>query len=469
MLPIERLRIVLVWLVILSVAAMAVTLQRMRQGGDEETAGADHASQVEQELAPISLQNELLGKITVAMHSFAPQLGGGKILETAKPLQDGEIADRLGYSVLVGVVEGWDAGAKAAREIKIPDDAPRAAGELRDDIANAMEKHDALAASENSIELKDAIARTEPTLGYFARALGESGASEGAALVGVLLVVVVWYVGVFLLGLVAIVVLMVMMSTGSIKPRFQLPHTPHASIVLGETFAMWITVFLSLSVVTSIVGEKFLHSAGTAGHLALSIAAFFASLTVLAYPRLRGVPMSELRALIGLHTGQGVIKEIAQGFLCYVSAVPLLAIGLVVFAALSAVSEALFGKSPSPSHPVVEMFHGASSLDIVMLFMLASVTAPIVEEIVFRGLLYGHLRGVVAPRIRVVSAIVAAIGSSFVFAVIHPQGVLFVPALGGLAVGFCLYREVRGSLIAPMVAHGVNNAVTLLIGLTLLS
>jgi membrane protease YdiL (CAAX protease family) len=65
--------------------------------------------------------------------------------------------------------------------------------------------------------------------------------------------------------------------------------------------------------------------------------------------------------------------------------------------------------------------------------------------------------------------LVAALVSSFIFAVIHPQGVLFVPALGGLAVGFCLYREVRGSLIAPMVAHGINNAVTLALGVTLMS
>ena len=73
-----------------------------------------------------------------------------------------------------------------------------------------------------------------------------------------------------------------------------------------------------------------------------------------------------------------------------------------------------------------------------------------------------------SPRIRVASALVAALVSSFIFAVVHPQGVLFVPALGGLAVGFCIFRELRGSLIAPMVAHGINNAVTLTIGLWLM-
>jgi membrane protease YdiL (CAAX protease family) len=115
------------------------------------------------------------------------------------------------------------------------------------------------------------------------------------------------------------------------------------------------------------------------------------------------------------------------------------------------------------------MLGSAGGAKIFMLYMLASVAAPIVEEIMFRGFLYGHLRGAVMPRIRVGSMIVAAVASSVVFAIIHPQGVLFVPALGGLAVAFCIYREMRGSLIAPMVAHGINNAVTLTLGLALMS
>jgi len=86
----------------------------------------------------------------------------------------------------------------------------------------------------------------------------------------------------------------------------------------------------------------------------------------------------------------------------------------------------------------------------------------------FRGVLYGHLRSAVLPRVRVGSMVVAAIVSSVVFAIIHPQGVLFVPALGGLAIAFCAFREMRGSLIAPMVAHGINNAVTLTLGVLLM-
>jgi membrane protease YdiL (CAAX protease family) len=140
----------------------------------------------------------------------------------------------------------------------------------------------------------------------------------------------------------------------------------------------------------------------------------------------------------------------------------------VAFAILSALVKALEGPTAPPSHPAVELLGGAGGMRLFLLYMLASVAAPIVEEIMFRGVLYGHLRSAVLPRVRVGSMVVAAIVSSVVFAIIHPQGVLFVPALGGLAIAFCAFRELRGSLIAPMVAHGINNAVTLTLGVLLM-
>jgi len=45
------------------------------------------------------------------------------------------------------------------------------------------------------------------------------------------------------------------------------------------------------------------------------------------------------------------------------------------------------------------------------------------------------------------------------FAAIHPQGLATIPALAGLAIGFALIREWRGSLIAPMAAHAMHNGI----------
>ena len=50
---------------------------------------------------------------------------------------------------------------------------------------------------------------------------------------------------------------------------------------------------------------------------------------------------------------------------------------------------------------------------------------------------------------------------AFVFAVVHPQGLVAVPVLGALAVGFALTREWRDSLIPSMVAHALNNGLVM--------
>jgi membrane protease YdiL (CAAX protease family) len=81
---------------------------------------------------------------------------------------------------------------------------------------------------------------------------------------------------------------------------------------------------------------------------------------------------------------------------------------------------------------------------------LAAAFAPFFEEALFRGALQRGVRRRYGP---VVSGLIVA----FIFAVIHPQGFLLVPALGALGFGFAMLREWRGSLIAPMVAHAVHN------------
>ena len=48
---------------------------------------------------------------------------------------------------------------------------------------------------------------------------------------------------------------------------------------------------------------------------------------------------------------------------------------------------------------------------------------------------------------------------SLIFAAIHPQGWAAIPALGALALVFAAVREWRGSLVAPMVGHFIQNFV----------
>ena len=128
-----------------------------------------------------------------------------------------------------------------------------------------------------------------------------------------------------------------------------------------------------------------------------------------------------------------------------------------------------FAPQQMPTHPIVQWVMQSGWTGKLLIAVIACVLAPLLEEIMFRGFLYRHLRESTRGW-RVASSIAAsALLSSFVFAIIHPQGLIAVPALGTLAAAFCLLREWRGSLVAPIFAHATNNGVMTIILLTLLS
>ena len=82
--------------------------------------------------------------------------------------------------------------------------------------------------------------------------------------------------------------------------------------------------------------------------------------------------------------------------------------------------------------------------------LLAIFAAPIFEEFIFRGLLYGGFRRSIGPRR-------AAVASALVFAMVHPA-IAFAPVLVlGLAAAWVFERS--RFLLAPIVAHMTYNAV----------
>jgi hypothetical protein len=83
----------------------------------------------------------------------------------------------------------------------------------------------------------------------------------------------------------------------------------------------------------------------------------------------------------------------------------------------------------------------------LQLVLVASVAAPVVEETMFRGVFYRHLREATRRFAPALSVLASALVSSLLFAVIHPQGWPGVPLLTGLALAFALAREWRGSLV----------------------
>ena len=111
------------------------------------------------------------------------------------------------------------------------------------------------------------------------------------------------------------------------------------------------------------------------------------------------------------------------------------------------------------AHPIIiEIANGGWELRILILF-LAAVAAPIVEETMFRGVLYRQLRSSLWGLGSIFGMLLSVLIVSFVFAAIHPQGWVAIPALMGIAVGMNLLREYRASIIASMTIHGVSNGI----------
>jgi membrane protease YdiL (CAAX protease family) len=218
--------------------------------------------------------------------------------------------------------------------------------------------------------------------------------------------------------------------------------TPRTSTFL-EAFALYLGGYMAIGLLVRQLasGSVFLTTAIALGWVP------FAML----WPLLRGAKWSELREGLGWNAGRGAFREIVSGIACYLCGLPIIAVAMVITLLLAS-------HSGAPSvHPII-FSNTRGAWPIVQLYLVAVIWAPIVEETMFRGALFSHLR-------QSHRWLVSAALSSFIFAAVHPQGWAVIPLLGSIALVLAGIREWRGSALASMTAHAMNNlvAVTLLI------
>ncbi len=263
-------------------------------------------------------------------------------------------------------------------------------------------------------------------------------------------------VGGGVVGLILLVIGLVFFFNGSLKPRFSKPlATPGIYL---EAFALYLGLLTFGIHGSSLLLDSLGVPLGPAPTIALIIVSFLA----VAWPFLRaGVPKAVVAQDLGLHRGKGFVVEAFMGIVGYLAGLPIVGLGLVLTlllialqGALSASGEAEAGPPPVLAHPII-LWLADGGLGLKMLVLiLGALFAPFVEEALFRGSLLAYMR-------RHLPFLPAALAVAFIFAVIHPQGLVAVPVLMGLAVSFAMIREWRGSLIGPMVAHGLNNGTVL--------
>ncbi len=260
-----------------------------------------------------------------------------------------------------------------------------------------------------------------------------------------------------LAGLVLLIVALVQRRSGKFPTRFQ--PAPGGDTVYLEAFAVYLTLMCVAQLVVYSVTRGAAPSLG-AGLAGLLLPCLIGVL----WPVIRGRGMRDCLRGLGFHRGQGVFREIGCGLVGYISILPIVALGFLLVLVLSGLRQGahwIIGQfredaTASPevpmSHPAVDWIAEGNILTILQVYLLAAVFAPFFEELLFRGAFFRGLRA----RHRVLAA---GLLTGFVFAVIHPQGLLAVPMLMALGFGFGLVREWRDSLIAPMTGHALHNGV----------
>jgi uncharacterized protein len=111
---------------------------------------------------------------------------------------------------------------------------------------------------------------------------------------------------------------------------------------------------------------------------------------------------------------------------------------------------------PPPESRVNELVHGQKSIWLFLFALFAFLGAPLTEELLMRGALWGALEYHRVPRIAILLL------TALIFAFIHEEmwrlPILFV---GGVAIGTA--RMITGRVGASMIAHATNNFLPALV------
>jgi membrane protease YdiL (CAAX protease family) len=145
-------------------------------------------------------------------------------------------------------------------------------------------------------------------------------------------------------------------------------------------------------------------------------------------------------------------------FLCVAIAAGLVLSAHPLILLAEGLTEAAMHGTAQPQN-IVEFFLNASEKSdekaVVTMLLLAVVVAPVAEETIFRGYIYGVLK-------RSIGGIGAGLLSAGLFAAMH-LNLAALPALFVLALCLTLAYEATGSLLVNIFMHGLFNLTMLLV------
>lgn len=120
-----------------------------------------------------------------------------------------------------------------------------------------------------------------------------------------------------------------------------------------------------------------------------------------------------------------------------------------------------FGTNP------IKLIHAsmpASMGQLAIFYIVGGLIAPVAEEIFFRGLVYGYIRGLIYDKNKLFGILIALFASTFLFVFAHQGGGFPFPQLVGGFV-FCISYEIEKKLVTPIVIHSLGNLALFTISL----
>lgn len=141
---------------------------------------------------------------------------------------------------------------------------------------------------------------------------------------------------------------------------------------------------------------------------------------------------------------------------------PLVVLGQLGAAAImNLLVQSLTGGFENPQISSISGGQGFSWLNFGLMLVVAGVVAPVVEETLFRGLLFGWLRS----RLPLFAAVLL---SAAIFAAAHVIPVL-LPALFAVGVILAIAYELSGSLWVSILLHAMQNTFAVVLIFALLA
>ncbi len=168
------------------------------------------------------------------------------------------------------------------------------------------------------------------------------------------------------------------------------------------------------------------------------------------HPATRGSDVSSLHPPLGVSASRRFIITYTL-----LSAVPICLIALVLNRASGELLSRLVDVDLSNQDLIKLLTSNTLSLrSKIVLSSFILIEAPLLEELLFRGVLFGGLT-------KIMPVWGAMLLSGFLFAFIHVNAVTFIP-LWFLGVAFAWLYVRTGTLLAPMAVHFTFNAVNLI-------